>query len=191
VLGLIILCKVFTFTHRFFNNVSKQRNMKSKEVWADVKGYEGHYEVSTHGRIKSLKGGKEKLLTLSDNGGGYLFVSLSKNGKQKANYVHKLVAIAFLGHTPKGYEVVVDHINNIKTDNRVDNLQLVTQRHNLTKEVRGSSKYAGVSWNKANRKWVAIIHINDKQKHLGYFKTELEASKMYQKELGTINKIEI
>ena len=152
------------------------------EEWRDIKGYEGIYMVSSYGRVKSLKrrGVKnDRLLSTPKNPRGYRVVSLHKYGIQIAKDVHVLVAIAFLNHTPDGHSIVVDHINNDKSDNRVDNLQLITQRENSSKDRAGTSKYTGVSWDTGAKKWRAQIMINGKKKFLGYFETEKEAAKAY------------
>ena len=90
----------------------------------------------------------------------------------------------FLNHKPNK-EFVVDHINNIKLDNRLENLQLITQRENSSKDRKGTSVYRGVSWAKQNKKWIAQITINKKKINLGYFTIELNASKAYN--LALIN----
>jgi len=156
------------------------------EIWKYVKDYEGVYQVSNLGRVKSLKFGKERILKMVINNAGYILVALHKDGNQKSKNVHQLVAIAFLGHIPCGNNLVVDHINTIKTDNHLDNLQIITHRENCSKDKKGSSKYTGVSWYKRCNKWQAIININGQNKPLGYFKTELEASEAYQQKLETI-----
>ena len=158
------------------------------EIWKEVKGYEGLYKVSNLGNIKSLpkKGNpKGKILKpcLTGIGRDYLGVCLFKDKKGKTRTIHQLVAEAFLNHTPNGHELVVDHINNVKTDNRLENLQLITNRENLSKDRKGSSKHTGVSWYKKRSKWISSIQINGKLKHLGYFKNELEAAEAYQNKL--------
>jgi len=157
----------------------------SKEIWKDIKGYEGHYQVSNLGSIKSLKFGKERILKPSKDRDGYLLVVLSKDSKPKTFTVHQLIAIAFLDHTPNGHKIVIDHIDNDKLNNYVGNLQLVTQRKNTTKDrLRGSSKYIGVCWYKPYNKWQAKININGIGKHLGYFECELAAAKAYNDALN-------
>lgn len=97
------------------------------EEWKDIKGYEGIYQVSSKGRIKSLKFGKERLLkyALQD---GYQRVKLCKDGKQKLHFIHRLVAEAFIPNTDN--KPCIDHINTIRTDNRVENLRWVTSKEN-------------------------------------------------------------
>lgn len=169
------------------------------EIWKDVIGYEGIYQVSHLGSIKSLsriilRNGKypfiSKEITLKKclNNRGYLTVNLSKNGNKKVRTVHQLVAEAFLGHTPCGYELVVDHKNNIKTDNRFENLHIVTARVNSNKKhLKSSSQYVGVSLCKKNKKWISQININDKRIFLGSFYNEVEASQYYENALKNYN----
>ena len=166
---------------------------KEVEIWKDIPGYEGLYQVSSLGRVKSLpkewiagQGRKikhnGKIMKLGTSRGGYLVTVFVKNSKRKTVKVHQLVAIAFLNHKPCGMELVVDHINNIVTDNRVCNLQLITSRFNSSKDKKNkTSKYTGVC--RFRNKWVANIVINGKNKYLGVFKCELAASYAYQKGL--------
>lgn len=168
------------------------------EEWRDIKDYEGYYQVSNLGRVKSLarviesKSGywyakREEFLNGSVDSNGYILITLiNKNKKHKR--LHQLVAEAFLNHTPNGHKIVVDHIDNDKSNNRVDNLQLITTRENNSKDKKNkTSKYTGVSWNKKSNKWVAHIKINGKSKHLGYFENEDEASEAYQKALRNLD----
>lgn len=165
-----------------------------QEIYKDIPNYEGFYQVSNLGNVKSLERTvkywrgkrtiKEKVLKSAKEGNGYLIVALSKNNKYKSIKIHKLVALAFLGHTSKGYDgLIVDHIDNNKLNNKLENLQLITARENCSKDRKGSSKYTGVSWNKKANKWQSHITINYKLKNLGYFTDELEASETYQKAL--------
>lgn len=171
----------------------------TKEVFKPVVGYEGLYEVSNLGIVKSLprtivRGNgsklpvKERILKQGLSSNGYLTVSLHKDKKPKTHRIHQLVAMAFLNHKPNGFKgLVVDHKTNNKLDNRVENLQLISQRENASKDKkRGSSKYVGVCWHKKNRNWVARIKINGKKKHLGSFTCELEAHEAYQKALNSL-----
>ena len=65
--------------------------MVIKEIWKAVKGFEGIYEVSNRGRVKSLKYGKERILKPQQNGIGYFMVDLCHKNKKKRYYVHRLV----------------------------------------------------------------------------------------------------
>lgn len=157
------------------------------EIFKPIPNFEGMYEVSNLGNIKSIKFNKEKILKPGKNSCGYLIVSLSKNDKSKTYYVHKLVAITFLNHIPCGYKLVCDHINNDPLDNRLDNLQIITQRENICKIKNCySSQYKDVSWKKQYKKWCSQIFIKDKNFHLGYFKDEYQAHLAYQNALQNI-----
>jgi len=171
------------------------------EVWRDIPGYENHYQVSNLGKVKRKEGfirkGKkmvlsiqrEKILSQSDNGNGYKGVSLCKNNIQKRFHVHQLVAMAFLNHNPCKFKLVIDHINHEKSDNRVENLRVVTNRENsINKDTKYkyTSKYTGVYFFKRNNKWGAVIRNNGNQEYLGRFKTEIEAHNAYQKRLNEI-----
>ena len=170
---------------------------KENEIWKDVPNYEGYYQVSDLGRVKSLSRTIWKGKSYSTYKGimlkqligttGYYFVNLSKNQKSKIIKVHQLVTIVFLGHKPCGYKIVVDHINNNRLDNRLKNLQLITHRENLSKDrINRSSKYIGVSFIKSVNKWRSKIGSNKKVNHLGVFDTEEEASEYYQNALKAI-----
>jgi hypothetical protein len=106
----------------------KHNAMQSyKEIWKDVPEYEGHYQVSNLGRVKSLKRGKNKILKTRDNGRGYMQVSLRKEGERKRFLVHRLVMFTFLGES----DMDVNHINGIKTDNHLENLEYCTRSENI------------------------------------------------------------
>ena len=160
-----------------------------EEIWKDVVGYEGRYLISNTGRLKSILKNKEILPNGSLTNSGYLQYTLSWNLKNKRNhyYAHQLVAISFLEHKPDGMNFVVDHINDNKLDNRIENLQIVTQRFNARKtQGKYSSKYKGVSWDKNAKKWRPRIFINGKNKNFGYFINEDEAHLEYQNQLKKI-----
>jgi len=155
------------------------------EEFRTIEGY-SNYQVSNLGNVKSLKFGKERILKNSLSG-RYLVIMLLDNGNRKTFMVHQLVAMAFLNHTNCGHEVVVDHIDNDPINNNVDNLQLISQRKNSSKDrVGGASEYIGVGWHKKNKKWRASITIHNKTKHLGYFTNELEAAQAYQTALTNL-----
>jgi hypothetical protein len=158
-----------------------------KEIFKDVPNYERRYLVSNLGNIKSIRYGEERLLSLRLSKCGYYMVNLYKDKIRTTKRVHQLVAMAYLGHTPCGHDIVVNHINFDRKDNRADNLELITARENTNKKhLKSTSKYTGVSWYKINNKWQSQIQINGKQKHLGYFDLEEEASMYYQDALKSI-----
>lgn len=171
-----------------------------KEIWKDIPDYEGIYQVSSFGRVKSLKrevnhftGSRvvnEKILKQKIDPRGYCAVGLSKLGCLKVFEIHRLVAKCFLKREENVIKLVVDHIDNNKLNNKLENLQITTNRENSSKDkFGGSSKYVGVCFKKDNKKWYSRIQINGKSKFLGYFKTEIDAYLAYQKKLKEINSL--
>ena len=153
------------------------------EIWKSIEGYK-EYSVSNLGRIKSFKCKKEIIIKIGISSNGYQIVRLSENNKIKTRTVHQLVSVAFLDHSPCGMKLVIDHIDDNKLNNKVENLQIVTARYNACKtQGNYSSKYKGVYWCANANKWRAVIQINYKKKHLGLFETETEASNAYQLKL--------
>jgi hypothetical protein len=119
------------------------------EIWKDIEGYEGIYQVSNKGKVKSMPRiprrferpdmAKGRILKQQFVSAGYLKVALCKAGTEKTAQVHKLVANAFL-MKPDGAEVV-NHIDFDKTNNSVDNLEWCTQKYNI----HHSAKYFRLS----------------------------------------------
>lgn len=110
------------------------------EKWRTIPNYEGYYEISTFGRIKSIdrdvphpKYGfqhrKSRMLKPSLNKKGYLIVVLAKDGMRRAYTVHRLVAKTFLPNTNN--TEVINHKDENKTNNRVDNLEWCSQKYNI------------------------------------------------------------
>ena len=148
-----------------------------------IKDYED-YDVDKNGLVISMKFDKEKILKQYKGRDGYMFVRLSKNGIKKNFKIHHLVWDQFGTSERDGRKKQVDHIDENKLNNHIDNLQLLSQRENVSKgkfKYGKSSKYTGVSWNKQAKKWVAQTFINNKKKFLGYFDNELEAHNKYEK----------
>ena len=100
------------------------------EKWRPIEGYEGLYEVSNYGDVKSMDynhTGKEKILRTQINR-GYVQVALTTNNKQKRFYVHRLVAQAFIPNPDNLPQV--NHKDEVKTNNSVDNLEWCTVKYN-------------------------------------------------------------
>lgn len=117
------------------------------EEYRDIKGFEGLYQVSNLGNVKSLerkvwcsrgrgyyKTIPEKIMKTYDNGYGYLFVYLTKDGEQEKCYIHRLVAEAFLENPENLPEV--NHISEDKEDNRVSNLEWCSSKYNCNHGTR-------------------------------------------------------
>lgn len=158
----------------------------NSEEWKDIPNYEGKYQISNFGRVKSIL--SNIYLKHCINSVGYYQVTLCLNGKKFNHTIHKLIAESFL--FKKSNDLVVDHINNIKTDNRIENLQYITHRINVTKDKKNTvSKYVGVTFEKKINKWRSRIRINKKNIHLGYFNDEYEAHLRYLQELESIKNL--
>lgn len=109
-----------------------------KEIWKDIHGYKGIYKASSKGRITSLDrtiehnivGSKKvegKMLKQYLDNHGYFRVNLSKNGNAKKHSVHRLITLSFLGPS----DLPVNHIDGIKTNNNIENLEYVTMKQNI------------------------------------------------------------
>ena len=105
-----------------------------KEIWKDVKGYEGMYCVSNFGRVKSFKRKKAMILKPFYNMDGYLNVELRDSKSRKTISVHRLVAIAFVPNPLNKPQV--NHIDEVKTNNNISNLEWVTQKENMNHGTR-------------------------------------------------------
>lgn len=188
------------------------------ELWKDIKEYEGYYQSSTWGQIKSLdryveyslnggglkflkgkikKLGKQPanpLLTIDECGNDYyLITSLYKNKIGKSRPVARLIAETFI---PNPFNLPeVNHIDENKQNNNVWNLEWTNNReqtsHRSSTKKNKTSKYTGVCWFNHVKKWHAQISVNGTTKNLGCFLTEEEASNAYQealKEIGQDNR---
>ena len=133
-----------------------------QEIWKDIQGYEGAYQVSTKGRVRSLtrkvptyngfRTTKGKILKPLKSNSGYFRVDLKSH--QKDNYVciHRLVALAFIPN-PFNYPVI-NHIDNDKTNNNVNNLEWCTQSHNIKEAYRvGNAKPTSGCFKKGHNRY--------------------------------------
>jgi len=181
--------KNFSLESLFYVN---ENGLVCQEEWRDIPNYVGRYQVSDLGRVKCLEKKifnkknnsfstyKTKIKKSSFDGGNYLQTNLYKNNTILCFKVQKLMAMAFLGHVPCGYVEIVDHKNNIRRDNRLENLQLITNRENVSKDTTGVSKYTGVCWDKNRNLWRAHITIDKKYIYLIITDNEDLAGRLYQ-----------
>lgn len=119
-------------------------DIKAEEIWKDIKGYEGLYQVSNFGRIKSLERvtkyrNSKRVLREKIKGDfigkrGYKRVELTKDGISKKYNLHRIVASSFISNPYNKKEV--NHINGIKTDNRVENLEWCTSQENTMHAIK-------------------------------------------------------
>lgn len=108
-------------------HIELRHEKNHKEIWKDIPNYEGLYQISNLGNVKSLKFGKERILKPRYEGGGYVQVGLHKEGGGKNFKVHRLVMLAFVSES----DLHVNHINGIKSDNRLENLEYCTRSENI------------------------------------------------------------
>lgn len=125
-------------------------NSTQRELWKPVKDYEGLYEVSNHGNVRSLdrvvptvygatRTVKGKILTQSNDHDGYLWVNLQDGARRSRKSVHSLVMGAFVGERPKGMDIA--HKNDDPFDNRLDNLRYCTRSENMMDMVRNGGHF--------------------------------------------------
>ena len=125
------------------------------EIWKDIEGYEGLYQVSNKGRIKSLnyrRTGKERVLSSSPTSSGYLVVCLYKNKKPKPFLIHRLVAEAFIPNSDNLPEV--NHKDENKLNNRVENLEWCDREYNINygnRNEKASESMKGKNSNKGKK----------------------------------------
>lgn len=103
-----------------------------EEVWKDIPGYEGLYQVSNRGNVRSLNWGNRGIirnLYLKKHNRGYRHVELTKNGQRKAFTVHRLVATVFIPNPNK--HPSINHKDEDRTNNRVENLEWCTHSYNV------------------------------------------------------------
>ena len=126
------------------------------EIWKPIKGYEGYYEVSNTGHVRNAK--TKQILSPSDNG-QRLRVTLCKEGVQKSHAVHRLVAEAFIVNESPGDKVQVNHIDNNRFNNRVDNLEWVTPSENVAHAyVNGYNSKAKIVYQMDGADYIAMYY---------------------------------
>lgn len=136
------------------------------ELWKPVAGYEDLYEVSNHGRVRRKVW---KILKSKTEKGGYQRINLCKNGIQKPFLIHRLVAEAFVPN-PNNH-TIVNHIDERPQNNRADNLEWCTEKHNSNWGTRNQR----ISVHSANRSAVIATDIKTGEKH--FYRSISEAGK--------------
>ena len=131
--NLAFLVDVFpqTFYHEGFFYAEK---MNTQEIWKPVAECNGEYYVSSWGRVKSYKNGKEIILKPGIHKNGYLLISLSKNKTAKTYHIHRLVAQAFIIN--ENNKLTVNHKDGDKKNNNVYNLEWMTHHENVQHAIK-------------------------------------------------------
>lgn len=164
-----------------------------KEIWKDIKNYEGLYQISNLGRVKNLERKvndyrgektrtiKEKILSPFDNGNGYLAVTLVKNKKRKNYYIHRLVAFSFLSNPNHfGY---VNHLDYNTKNNEVSNLEFCTQKTNVNYSAKNMKHRKNVTHTNTGERYICyrknkcVYRVIIDNKEYPSFKTLEEAIK--------------
>lgn len=175
--------------------------MANLEIWKDIPNYEGLYQVSNLGNVRALaksyyqgnskKNGyvlvkrKPKHIKLQKNGNGYLRVILVKNREREKFFIHRLVKMAF----DKPSDLDVDHINGVRTDNRLENLRYCTRHENMTfenvkRKNKRKSSFIGVNYGRG--KWRSTFIMNKKRYWLGEFDNEIDAHIAYKNKINEL-----
>lgn len=173
--------------------------MEEIEEFRDIVGYEGLYQISNFGRVKSLERcvdnrygtkslKKEKILKNVIKNTGYLSIDLYKNNINKNFKIHFLVYVTFgCMYNSKFFEI--DHLNRIRTDNYFKNLILVSKRNNHNNRSNNSKFGVGAIITNYNT-YQSSIRINKKNIHIGNYETKEQASNKYQSVKHQIEEIE-
>ena len=178
-----------TVSNIHFKSSKMNTSTKVQEIFKTIPNYP-NYQVSNLGNLivlpRYVKGRWGKVFKKGYNINGYItkkgYLRTTLGGKDGIRthfFIHQLVAMAFLNHFRDNNKAQIDHIDNNRLNNNVNNLQILTaleHSHKTKKEIKSSSKYIGVSWFERDSLWRARF----KTKHLGYFKTEIEASNAHK-----------
>jgi hypothetical protein len=180
------------------------------EVWKDIQGYEGFYQISNKGRVKRLERLTEfwyrdykKTKFLPEiikeqclNGQGYPIVSLTNGDASKVARVHRLIAIHFIPNleNPENRKQV-NHKDKNRQNNSIENLEWVSPLENIChsrkERKKNTSKYIGVHWDKKRQKWRSDIRFLGKYLTIGSYDTEkeaYEARRKFEQDNGIENK---
>jgi hypothetical protein len=158
-------------------------------MWANIPEYHGLYQINEFSVVRSLNfrnTGKTKEMKPNLSNNMYYTLGLTKDSIHTTILLHRLMASAFLGLPIESKDFIVDHIDNNKLNNNLDNLQLTTYRYNNTKDQKKKidSNYTGVKKVKrikSHDKWAAHIHYKKRLIHLGTYDLEILAANAYNK----------
>jgi len=151
------------------------------ETFKDIPSWEGIYQVSNTGRVKSLPrkwSPRKTFLSPSTSHDGYLKVVLQGSGRKWGVEINRLMALTFLDADYVSKGLVCDHIDRNRANNNLSNLRIVPFRKN-SQNTCTSKKLIGAYKRPKSNRWRSQIYLNGKIKHIGDFDTEVEASDAY------------
>lgn len=156
------------------------------EIWKDIVGYEGYYQVSENGKVKSSYGHNGKaILKTSINKKGYLSYTLTKNGQRKGFSCHRLVAIMFI---PQGnHNLQVNHIDGDKNNNHFSNLEWCTCKENIHHAIHTGLRTANINL-KSNSMFSKSDLVDIRKMFIDGFCNQV-ISRKYKCDHSTISKI--
>lgn len=157
-----------------------------QEIWKDILDYEGLYQVSNLGRVKSLRFKKEKILKQQKNNYKYLQVNFCKNNNHKTHRTHQLVMLSFKLDKKFDYSEI-NHIDGNKENNTIDNLEWCTHKENMQHAIENnlSNKGEKNGMSKLNEQQIRIIRLSYKNKYFN----QTELSKIFNVKSNTISNI--
>ena len=165
-----------------------------EEVWRDIEGYEGKYAVSNLGRVKSLERidslgrlVKEKILSPGNNGHGYLFVNLCRNGERKRYKVHRLVLSTF-NPIENMENLDCNHLDENKENNNLNNLEWVTHKENINHGTRNDRVGEKLRGKFNTKKSLPIAQLTLEGKLVKAYKSSYDAQRIGGFDPGNINK---
>tara|TARA_R110000772_G_scaffold180536_1_gene291822 strand:+ start:800 stop:1294 length:495 start_codon:yes stop_codon:yes gene_type:complete len=161
------------------------------ETFKDIPTWEGIYQVSDIGNVKSLPrrySPGENILRPTVSRDGYLKVCLKANERKESFEVNRLMALAFISDSYTERDLVCDHIDRDRKNNKLSNLRLVSHRKNSTNTVR-ANRLTGAY--RQGNKWQASIGTMNKSKYIGLYATEMEAHQAYLKALELLEREEL
>lgn len=150
------------------------------EVWKDITEFQGMYQVSSLGRIKSFRGKTERILQLTISKRGYYVVGLWRNQKNRLCTIHRLVALHFIDNP--GNKREVNHIDSNKLNNSVSNLEWATPKENSYHAINSEKSrkfFHKRGAYKSGNSWSSQIRLDNKFFYLGSFKTKDDAQQAY------------
>lgn len=178
-----LLCQYFTFENRKSIHDIEIKFNENDEIWKDIPGYEGLYQASNMGRIASIRSGF-KLRSLVRSPVGYVQCAIRIKNKSKNYMVHHLIANTFLPPPVTPEYTQIDHINNIKYDNRAINLQRVTPSQNIKHNYnRGISNIERTGIKKR------VKLFNKEGKSIGIFDSVKDAAKFLNTSIGNVSSL--